>query len=223
MLYSVLVGVWILMALGWIISHFRDGGSERKIESFRAEHDEFAKRPNLLRPANALSGVSPRETVVFADTDINNFDRIRMNEYNTSYSEYEEAYGRQAPVEEYYPYRDDARHVGPMQHRRRSITRTLLIATVVLFLASVVVGGGFISFLFDLDLIAGVGYGTMAVVAYMGGVWRPGFLPERREAPLATVSPIRGRLRDRLEGLTRVDEFESYDDEEEVFPTRAFG
>src|SRR5580692_9987763 len=102
MLLIVLALFWLALLTPMIVRRFRDGGPERSIQSFHAEHEVLSRQEYAVNPAHRLdrpdeaesslhgAGRRSRLTVVHADDTYGSLEsRSSWDEWSADY-EYDE-------------------------------------------------------------------------------------------------------------------------------------
>ena len=213
MLLIILGLFWVALLAPVAIRRLRDGGTERSIESFHAEHEVLSRQSHTVEPAHRLDESSasnlhverrPRLTVVHADDTYGTLEsRASWDEWSQDYgyddeprtpakrsNRYASAYSSMAheAVRDYEP-RQPRR---TMKAQRRMIVTRLVLGAVVLSLL------GFVSGFAPLIYLSLLGW--MAFVAYLGLAYyavREGYLEAASISPrfaprgsLASVQPL---------------------------------
>ena len=236
MLLIVLALFWVALLAPIAIRRLRDGGTEKSIQSFHAEHEVLSRQDYSVAPAHRLdqpdqdapsvhlSERRPRLTVVHAD------DTFGTLESRSSWDEWSEDYdydGSERPptsitnrYAKAYSSRPDEvvvsqRYEAPIRRRtmrsqRRMMFSRLVLVAVVLTLAALFTGS---SLLFDvaaLSLLAVVAFVALAFYSvsqgYLNDSSLPIRVPQRRQ--LATIEPLYSQGYDRISAHDE-DEFES--------------
>ena len=208
---------WAALLVPIAVRRFRDGGTEKSIQSFHAEHEILSRQDYAVAPAHRLDqpdqpgpGDSPstprsRLTVVHADDTYGSLEsRGSWDEWSEDY-EYDAHRASAPPANRYAKayssrpsepvatseYRAPIRRRTMRAQRRMVFTRLVLVALVMTIVAFV--SGN--SLLFDVTAVAWlgvVGFIAMAVYAvsqgYLSDSSLPFRLPQRR--PLATIEPL---------------------------------
>jgi hypothetical protein len=217
MLLIVLGLFWVALLAPIAVRRFRDGGTEKSIQSFHAEHEVLSRQDYAVAPAHRLdepdqlaSGAStstPRSrlTVVHADDTYGSLEsRSSWDEWSEDY-EYD-ARRASAPSVNRYAKAYSSRPSEPvatseyrapirrrtMKAQRRMVFTRLVLAALLMTIVAYVSGN---SILFDVTAVAWlgvVGFIAMAFYAVSQGYLKdtslPLRLPQRR--PLATIEPL---------------------------------
>jgi len=213
MLLIILALFWVALLAPVVIRRLRDGGTERSIESFHAEHEVLSRQPHTVEPAHRLdeadaSALSverrPHLTVVHADDTYGTLEsRSSWDEWSQDY-EYDDEPRQLAKRGNHYAaaYSSMAREATldyeprrprrTMKAQRRMIFTRLVLTAVVLSLLGFVSG---YAPLIYLSLLAWAAFAAYVGLAYYAV--REGFLEatslSARFAPretLATVQPL---------------------------------
>src|ERR1039458_6563190 len=212
MLLIVLALFWVALLAPIVVRRLRDGGTEKSIQSFRAEHEVLSRQDYAIIPAHRLdqpdqpvsssrlSERKPRLTVVHADDTFGSIEsRSSWDEWSDDYAyEYDDTARPVTGVSNRYAQAYSSRPSGPVattryqtpirrrtmrSQRRMMFTRLVLVAVVLTLLAFYSVSQGYLN---DSSL--------------------PVRVPERR--PLATIEPLYSQGRERYAAHYE-DEFES--------------
>lgn len=236
MLLIVLALFWVALLAPIAIRRLRDGGTEKSIQSFHAEHEILSRqdysvapahrldRPDQAAPSAHLSERRPRLTVVHADDTFGSLEsRSSWDEWSEDYdyddsvrpttsmtNRYAKAYSsRPDEVVVSQRYQEPIRRRTMKSQRRMMFSRLVLVA-VVLTLAALFTGS---SLLFDvaaLSLLAVVAFVALAFYAvsqgYLSDSSLPIRVPQRRQ--LATIEPLYSQGYDRFTAYDE-DEFQS--------------
>jgi hypothetical protein len=248
MLLVILALFWMALLAPVVIRRLRDGGAERSIQSFHAEHEVLSRQEYAVSPAHRLAqpdaaetglhgpGRRSRLTVVHAD------DTYRSLESRSSWDEWSEDYEYDETVERdsrnryvaayssvpneatvrrtYEPIRRRS-----MKSRRQMLFVRLLLASVVLTILAFVVSYGLVMDVAVVSWVCVVSYVALALYAVSQGYLNESSLPLRLPQPrrLASVQRIYDAVSPRYE-----DEYESEfevddDDAWQRQPRRALG
>jgi len=237
MLLIVLALFWVALLAPIAIRRLRDGGTEKSILSFHAEHEVLSRQDYSVAPAHRLdqpdepvpsahfSERKPRLTVVHADDTFGTLEsRSSWDEWSDDY-EYDDSVRPISSVTNRYakayssrpdeivaspPYEAPTRRRSMKSQRRMMFTR-LVLAAVVLTLLAFVTGNTLLFDVAALSMIAVVVYVALAFYAVSQGYLNDSSLPIRvpQRRPLATIQPLYGR--DEPDGYSAQyeDEFES--------------
>jgi len=231
MLLIVLALVWVVLLAPVVIRRLREGGSEKSIQSFHAEHEVLRRQDYTVAPAHRLDEPDqdavresvgerrPRLTVVHPD------DTFADVESRTTWDEWSEDYD----YDEAQPARTSANHYAraysshpsdvqvtsayeppirrrTMRAQRRIMFSRLVVCSVVLTVIAFFSGYSPIIDLAALAWFCVVVFVALALYAvsqgYLSDASLPLRLPQRRS--LAAVEPL---YRD------RDDRYESFEDE----------
>jgi len=232
MLLIVLALFWVALLAPVAIRRLRDGGAERSILSFHAEHEVLSRQEYAVNPAHrldqpddtesALQGHARRSrlTVVHAD------DTYRSLESRSSWDEWSEDYeyddqpnneresmNRYATAYSSVPNETTVRrsYDAPirqrtMKSRRQMMFVRLVIASVVLSILAFTVSYSLIMDLAVASWVCVVSYVALALYAVSQGLLNESSLPLRLPQPrkLASVQRLYDAVTPRYE-----DEFES--------------
>lgn len=253
MLLIVLALFWIALLVPVAIRWLRDGGAERSIQSFHAEHEVLSRQEYAVNPAHRLDqrddgearlqgpGRRTRLTVVHAD------DTYRSLESRSSWDEWSEDYeydqpnheresmNRYAAAYSSVPNETTVRrsYDAPIRHRsmksrRQMMFVRLVIASAVLSILALTMSYSLIMDLAVASWVCIVSYVALALYAVSQGFLNESSLPLRLPQPrkLASVQRLYDAVSPRYD-----DEFESdyeEDDEDDGWqrqsqPRRALG
>jgi hypothetical protein len=239
MLLIVLALFWVALLAPMAIRRLRDGGAERSIQSFHAEHEVLSRQEYAVNPAHRLDqpdatesvlqghGRHPRLTVVHAD------DTYRSLESRSSWDEWSEDYeyddqpnneresmNRYATAYSSVPNETTVRrsYDAPirqrtMKSRRQIMFVRLVIASVVLSILAFTMSYSLITDLAVASWVCVVSYVALALYAVSQGLLNESSLPLRLPQPrkLASVQRLYDAVTPRYE-----DEFESeYEEDDE--------
>jgi small-conductance mechanosensitive channel len=236
MLLIVLALFWVALLAPIAIRRLRDGGTEKSIQSFHAEHEILSRQDYSVAPAHRLdqpdqaapnehpSERRPRLTVVHAD------DTFGSLESRSSWDEWSEDYDYNDPVRpatpianryvKAYSSRPDEvvvtqRYETPMRRRtmksqRRMMFSRLVLVAIVLTLAALVTGSSLVFDVAALSLLAVVAFVALAFYSvsqgYLSDSSLPIRVPQRRQ--LATIEPLYSQGYDRSSAYYE-DEYQS--------------
>jgi hypothetical protein len=238
MLLIVLALFWVALLAPVAIRRLRDGGAERSIQSFHAEHEVLSRQEYAVNPAHRLEqpddteslkghGRRSRLTVVHAD------DTYRSLESRSSWDEWSEDYeyddkpnneresmNRYATAYSSVPNETTVRrsYDAPirqrtMKSRRQMMFVRLVIASTVLSILAFTMSYALIMDLAVASWVCIVSYVALALYAVSQGLLNESSLPLRMPQPrtLASVQRLYDVVAPRYE-----DEFESeYEEEDE--------
>ncbi|HEV3267223.1 MAG TPA: hypothetical protein VGZ68_02360 [Acidimicrobiales bacterium] len=236
MLLIVLALFWVALLAPVAIRRLRDGGTEKSIQSFHAEHEILSRQDYAVAPAHRLdqpdepvlsthfSERKPRLTVVHADDTFGTLEsRSSWDEWSDDYeyddsvrpistapNRYAKAYSsRPDEIVASPTYEAPIRRRSMKSQRRMMFTRLILVA-VVLTLVAFVTGNTLLFDVAALSMIAVVIYVALAFYAvsqgYLNDSSLPIRVPQRRQ--LATIEPLYGRQHDGYSAQYE-DEFDS--------------
>jgi hypothetical protein len=224
MLLIVLALFWVALLAPIVIRRFREGGTEKSIVSFHAEHEVLSQQDYLVAPAHRLdrpdqpaavtSSVErrPHLTIVHADDTFGTLEsRSSWDEWAENY-EYDETTRDEEPVTNHYARAyasrpsepiSQSRYEVPLRRRSMKAQRRVMFArivavAIVVSIAAYLTGSSMVS-----DLAALAWFGVVCFVALALFAVSQGFLdeeslplrlPQRRE--LATIAPLYGRSDD---------------------------
>lgn len=251
MLLLILALFWLALLTPVIIRRLRDGGAERSIESFHAEHEVLSRQGYVVNPAHRLDqpdgadsavlepGRRARLTVVHADDTYRSLEsRSSWDEWSRDYdyddepnhereqrNRYVAAYSsvpRDATTRRDYDVPIRRRS---MKSRRQVIFVRLLLSSVVLTILSFVVSYGLILDLAVASWVCVVSFIAIAFYAVSQGYLNESSLPLRLPQPRKMASVQ--RLYD-VVSPRRQDEYASEfeyeeDDEDDGWQRRALG
>jgi hypothetical protein len=251
MLLIILAIFWLALLAPVAIRRLRDGGAERSIHSFRAEHEVLSRQEYAVSPAHRLAQSEiepavndslrrPRLTVVHADDTFRSLEsRSSWDEWANDY-DYDDQPSHDRQMNRYaqaYASKPSETHVtnvyeAPIRlrsmHSRRKMMFTRLVAFALVI--SIIAFVANYSLLMDVAILSWVcvlSFVAMALLAVSQGFLAESSLPlsflQRR--PLATVQPL---YRDDYRDDNQIDVY--YDDDEDddrwerlSQPRRAFG
>ena len=218
MLLIVLALFWVALLAPVAIRRLRDGGPERSIQSFHAEHEVLSRQEYAVNPAHRLDqpdatesvlqghGRHPRLTVVHAD------DTYRSLESRSSWDEWSEDYeyddqpnneresmNRYATAYSSVPNETTVRrsYDAPirqrtMKSRRQTMFVRLVIAAMVLSILAFTMGYSLIVDVAVASWVCIVSYVALALYAVSQGYLNESSLPLRLPQPrkLASVQRL---------------------------------
>ena len=221
MLLIVLALVWVALLAPIVIRRFREGGTEKSIVSFHAEHEVLSHQDYLVAPAHRLDRPDepalttpverrPHLRIVQADDTFGTLEsRSSWDEWADDY-EYDDATRGDAPSTNRYARAYSSRPSEPLESsryepplRRRSMKAQrqvmfmrLVAAALALTVIAYLTGSSFVADLTALAWFSVVCFVALALVAVGEGYVSeesllPVRLPQRR--PLATVAPLYGQ------------------------------
>ncbi|MHB8379133.1 MAG: hypothetical protein ACYDB2_04330 [Acidimicrobiales bacterium] len=235
MLLIVLALFWVALLAPIAIRRLRDGGTEKSIQSFHAEHEVLSRQdyavapahrldqPDQAAPSAHLSERRPRLTVVHADDTFGTLEsRSSWDEWSEDY-EYDSARPITTSTNRYamaYSSRPNElvatpRYEAPIRRRtmrsqRRMMFTRLVLAAVLLTLVAFVTGSTLVFDVAALSMFAVVVYVALAFYSvsqgYLNDSSLPIRVPQRRQ--LATIEPLYSQGYDRFPANYE-DEFES--------------
>ena len=217
-LLIILALFWVALLAPMIIKRLRDGGVDRSIDSFHAEHEVLSRQEYAVAPAHRLdqrdepetAGSAelrrPRLTVVHAD------DTYRSLESRSSWDEWSDDYdydetparrdlsmNRYAAVYSSVPtettvrteYEPEIRY-RTMKSRRRVMFTRVVVAAVVLTILAFVSGYSLLMDLAVASWVCVVAFIALALYAVSEGYLNESSLPVRfpQPRPLASVQPL---------------------------------
>jgi hypothetical protein len=217
MLLIVLALFWVALLTPIVIRRFRDGGTEKSILSFHAEHEVLSRQDYTILPAHRLDRADedehyapeperrPRLTIVHPD------DTLRSLESRSSWDEWSENYDyddarAEAPVANRYARAYASRPSEPelttsyqppiRQRSMRAQRRVMFVrsvgAAVVLSMLAYFTGSSILTDVAALAWFAVVLFVALALYAVSQGYLEESSLPLRlpQRRPLATVKPL---------------------------------
>jgi hypothetical protein len=236
MLLIVLALFWVALLAPIAIRRLRDGGTEKSIQYFHAEHEVLSRQDYSVVPAHRLdqpdqaassghlSERRPRLTVVHADDTFGSLEaRSSWDEWSedydyddavrpiaTSTNRYAKAYSsRPDEVVVSQRYEEPIRRRTMKSQRRMMFSRLVLVA-VVLSLVAFITGNTLLFDVAALSMIAIVVYIALAFYSvsqgYLSDSSLPIRVPQRRQ--LATIEPLYSQGYDRFTASYE-DQFES--------------
>ncbi|MFY9782610.1 MAG: hypothetical protein WAK12_03630 [Acidimicrobiales bacterium] len=217
MLLIILALFWVALLVPIVIRRFREGGTEKSIQSFHAEHEVLSQQDYLVAPAHRLDRPDsptpvapstphrPHLTVVHADDTFGTLEsRSSWDEWHQDY-EYDDTTGEDEPVTNHYARAYSSRPSEPiaksyesplrrrtMQAQRRVIFARLVLVAIVVTLAAYFIGSSIVVDLAALAWFSVVCYVALALFAVSQGYLDESSLPVRipRRRQLATIAPL---------------------------------
>lgn len=217
MLLIVLALFWVALLVPIVVRRLRDGGTEKSIQSFHAEHEVLSRQDYTVAPAHRLDQPDqpalsdemgerrPRLTVVHADDTFGSLEsRSSWDEWSDDY-EYD-ARSSNAPRTNRYAQAYSSRPTAPqstpryevpirrrtMKAQRRMFFTRLLIGALVISMIAFVSGYGLLVDVAALAWLGVVAYVALALYSvsqgYLNDSSLPLRLPQRRE--MATIAPL---------------------------------
>ena len=236
MLLIVLALFWVALLAPIAIRRLRDGGTEKSILSFHAEHEVLSRQDYSVVPAHRLdqpdqpapsahiSERRPRLTVVHADDTFGTLEsRSSWDEWSEDYDYDDSVRPTTSVTNRYakaYSSRPDEIVASPryevpirrrtMKSQRRMMFTRLILAAVVLTLVAFVTGNTLLFDVAALSMIAVVVYVAFAFYAVSQGYLHDSSLPIRvpQRRQLATIEPLYSQGHDRF-AVSYEEEFES--------------
>jgi hypothetical protein len=240
MLLIILALFWVALLAPVVIRRLRDGGPERSIQSFHAEHEVLSRQEYVVNPAHRLdqpdqvepeirdSGRRSRLTIVHADDTYRSLEsRGSWDEWSRDY-EYDddepsparESKNRYAAAYSSVPNESSVRasYDAPlrrrsMKSRRQMMFVRLVLVSLVLTILAFTMSYGVIMDLAVASWVCVVSFVALALYAVSQGYLNESSLPLRLPQPrkLASVQRLYDAVAPRYD-----DEFESeYDEYEE--------
>jgi hypothetical protein len=230
MLLIVLALIWVALLAPVVIRRLREGGSEKSIQSFHAEHEVLSRQDYAVTPAHRLdvpdeapvreNGVDrrPRLTVVHPDDTFADLaSRTTWDEWSEDY-DYDEAPSASASANHYVrAYSSHPSDVNvtsayepPLRRRtmraqRRIMFSRLVAGAIVLTIIAFFSGYSPLVDIAALSWFAVVVFVALALYAvsqgYLSNASLPMRLPQRR--PLAPVEPL---YQDRYDGYASFED-----------------
>jgi hypothetical protein len=218
MLLIVLALFWVALLAPIVIRRFREGGTEKSIVSFHAEHEVLSQQDYLVAPAHRLDRADeapvkssaserrPHLRIVQADDTFGTLEsRSSWDEWAEDY-EYDDARG-ESPVTNHYARAYSTRPTEPlassryepplrrrtMKAQRQVMFVRLVAAALLLTVIAYFTGSSFVADVTALAWFSVVCFVALALVALGEGYVSeesliPVRLPQRR--PQATVAPL---------------------------------
>jgi len=238
MLLIILALFWVALLAPMVIRRLRDGGPERSIQSFHAEHEVLSRQEYVVNPAHRLDrpdeveselpelGRRSRLTVVHADDTYRSLEtRSSWDEWSRDYdydddepSHDRESMNRYAAAYSSVPSDASVRasYDAPirrrsMKSRRQMLFVRLVLASAVLTILAFTVSYGLIMDLAVASWVCVVTFVALALYAVSQGYLDESSLPLRLPQPrkLASVQRLYDAVAPRYD-----DEFESDYDED---------
>jgi hypothetical protein len=240
MLLIILGLFWVALLAPMVIRRLRDGGPERSIQSFHAEHAVLSRQEYVVNPAHrldqpdevapAIAGSSRRSrlTIVHADDTYRSLEsRSSWDEWSRDYdydddepSNERESMNHYAAAYSAVPNETSVRasYDAPIRRRSMKSRRQMMFVRLVLLSASLtilafVVSYGLITDVAVASWVCVVSYVALALYAVSQGYLNEASLPLRLPQPrkLATVQRLYDAVAPRYD-----DEFESdYEEDDE--------
>jgi hypothetical protein len=231
MLLIVIALIWVALLAPVVIRRLREGGSEKSIQSFHAEHEVLSRQDYTVAPAHRLdvpdeapvrdygADRRPRLTVVHPDDTFADLaSRTTWDEWSEDY-DYDEAPPASASTNHYarayssHPsdvnvtsaYEPPLRRRRSMRAQRRIMFSRLVAGAVVLTIIAFFSGYSPLVDVAALSWFAVVVFVALALYAvsqgYLSNASLPLRLPQRR--PLAPVEPL---YQDRYDGYASFED-----------------
>jgi hypothetical protein len=225
MILIVLALFWVVLLVPIVVRRLRDGGTEKSIQSFHAEHEVLSRQDYTVAPAHRLDRPNqpalgdemaerrPRLTVVHADDTFGSLEsRSSWDEWSEDY-EYDPRSSNEPRTNRYakaYSSRPSepqstTRYEAPIRRRtmkaqRRMFFTRLLLSALVISMIAFVSGYGLLVDIAALAWLGVVAYVALALYAvsqgYLNDSSLPLRLPQRRE--MATIAPLYSEYDDRF-------------------------
>jgi hypothetical protein len=239
MLLIILALFWLALLAPVAIRRLRDGGPERSIQSFHAEHEVLSRQEYAVNPAHRLDqpddvdsvsgpGRRSRLTVVHADDTYRSLEsRSSWDEWSRDYDYDEEEPSNQRESMNHYAaayssvpnettvrrsYEAPIRH-RTMKSRRQTMFVRLLLVSAVLTILTFTMSNSLIMDLAVASWVCIVSFVALALYAVSQGFLNESSLPLRLPQPrqLASVQRLYDAVSPRYE-----DEYESeYEEDDE--------
>lgn len=252
MLLIVLALIWVALLAPIVIRRFREGGTEKSIVSFHAEHEVLSQQDYLVAPVHRLDRPDvpatpaperrPHLRVVQPDDTFSTLEsKSSWDEWDKDY-EYDES-SHEAPITNRYARAYSSRpsesldtsHYEPpirrrsMKAQRQVMFLRILGGALLLTLVAYLTGSSLVLDLAALAWFSVVCFVALALFAvgegYLSEESLPVRLPQRR--PLASVAPLYGRDEEYAPQYEPVFVSEYYNPDEEDWqresPRRALG
>jgi hypothetical protein len=241
MLLIILALFWVALLAPVAIRRLRDGGAERSIQSFHAEHEVLSRQEYAVSPAHRLDQSDELETeqqnahrrsrltVVHADDTYRSLgSRSSWDEWSRDYDydddepEARESKNRYAAAYSSVPNDTTVRasYDTPIRHRSMKSRRQMMFVRLVLISAVLSVLAFTMSYSFIMDLAVAswvciVSFVALALYSVSQGYLNESSLPLRLPQPrkLATVQRIRDVVAPRYED-EYLSEYEEDDDDD---------
>jgi len=217
MLLIVLALFWVALLVPIVVRRLRDGGTEKSIQSFHAEHEVLSRQDYAVVPAHRLNQPDqlalndemverrPRLTVVHADDTFGSLEsRSSWDEWSEDYeydarssngprtNRYAQAYSSRPREPLSTPRYEASIRRRNMQAQRRMFFTRLLLSALVISMIAFVSGYGLLVDVAALAWLGVVAYIALALYAvsqgYLNDSSLPLRLPRRRE--MATIAPL---------------------------------
>jgi hypothetical protein len=253
MLLIILALFWLALLTPMVVRRLRDGGPERSIQSFHAEHEVLSRQGYVVNPAHRLdqpdameSGLREparrsRLTVVHADDTYRSLEsRSSWDEWSADY-EYDEPANERESMNHYaaayssMPNESTVRrsYEAPIRHRSMKSRRQMMFVRLLLVSAVLTVLAFTVSYGLMLDLavaswVCVVSYVALALYSVSQGYLNESSLPLRLPQPrqLASVQRLYDAVSPRYDEEFD-SEYEEEDDEDgwqrQPQPRRALG
>ncbi len=252
MLLIILAIFWLVLLAPVAVRRLRDGGAERSIQSFRAEHEVLSRQEYAVSPAHRLDRSDevepvvndslrrPRLTVVHADDTYRSLEsRSSWDEWANDY-DYDDEPSRDRQMNRYAqayasaPNETNVTNVyeGPIHrrsmHSRRKMMFTRLVAfTLVISIIAFVANYALVMDLAIASWVCVLSFVGLALLAVSQGFLDESSLPLSFLQPraLATVQPL---YNDQYRDDGQPDEYYDVEDDDDRWerlsqPRRAFG
>ncbi|HEY1761146.1 MAG TPA: hypothetical protein VGG17_01015 [Acidimicrobiales bacterium] len=230
MLLIVLALIWVALLAPVVIRRLREGGSERSIQSFHAEHEVLSRQDYTVAPAHRLDEPDeapvreyggdrrPRLTVVHPDDTFADLEsRTTWDEWSEDY-DYDEAPSASASTNHYArAYSTHPSDVNvtsayepPLRRRTMRAQRRIMFSRLVAGAVVLTIIGFFSGYSPLIDVAALSWFAVVVFVAlalyavsqgYLSNESLPLRLPQRR--PLAPVAPL---YQDRYDGYASFED-----------------
>ena len=217
MLLIVLALFWVALLVPIVVRRLRDGGTEKSIQSFHAEHEVLSRQDYAVAPAHRLNQPDqlalndemverrPRLTVVHADDTFGSLEsRSSWDEWSEDYeydarssneprtNRYAQAYSSRPREPLSTPRYEASIRRRNMKAQRRMFFTRLLLSALVISMIAFVSGYGLLVDVAALAWLGVVAYVALALYAvsqgYLNDSSLPLRLPRRRE--MATIAPL---------------------------------
>ena len=220
MLLVVLALFWVALLTPIVVRRFRDGGTEKSIDSFHAEHEVLSRQEYAIAPAHRLDDSDhfenrqheaprrPRLTVVHENDTYQSLEtRGSWDEWaeDYDYDHEDEAPRRRASTNRYAAAYSsvprtqvvDTYYEPPLRHRSMKAQRRMILLRLALALATTTILGvvtGY-SILVDLAVLTWIGFAVyLALALYavsQGYLFESSLgIPLPRDRQMATIEPL---------------------------------
>lgn len=253
MLLIILAIFWVVLLAPVAIRRLRDGGPERSIESFHAEHEVLSRQEYSVSPAHRLDRPDeaepqvaeevrrPRLTVVHADDTYRSLEtRSTWDEWSDDYDFDDETQGRAQSMNRYaqaYSSVPDETTVtrnyeAPIRRRSMKSRRQMMFVRLVLCAAVLTIGAFVSGYSLVTDVavaswVCVVSFVALALYAVSQGYLEESSLGVRIPQPrqLATIQPLYNDSAPRSTNEFDAEYDEDYDDgwQREPLQRRALG